>query len=477
MLLDDAPSDRQILQAMLREDFSSFVQKVFYTVVPGEQFLPNWHILHIAWQLERVFRGEVKRLIILLPPRNLKSICASVAFPAWVLGHDPTAKIICVSYAEGLARKHALDCRSVVSDHWYKEAFPDTRIDPSKNTELEFMTTKRGYRLSTSVGGTLTGRGGNLIIVDDPLKPEEALSSSRRARVNQWYANTLSSRLNNKAEDAIIVVMQRLHVDDLAGHLLDQGGWIVVTIPAIAEEQSHHELGSKGVYVRNPGEVIDARREPSHILDEIKAQMGSQAFTSQYQQSPVPPGGAMIKEEWFSTFDLVPAYADGDRFVHSWDTASKQGELNDYSVGSVWQVRGNVFYLIDVIREKLAYPDLKRMIVEVAHRRCYAANTVLIEEAASGISLIQHLRSEGSVFPIAFKPKYDKIVRMNAQTARIEAGQVYLPKAAPWLGDFMTEVLQFPYGRHDDQVDSLSQFLEWQCDRRATFGSFKLKGW
>jgi predicted phage terminase large subunit-like protein len=475
--LDNQPSDAEILSALLREDLAYFIHKSFNTVTPGTKFLPNWHIEHIAWQLMRVFRGETKRLMILLPPRSLKSVSTSVAFPAWVLGHDPTAKIVCVSYAEGLARKHALDCRSVVQADWYKKIFPKSRIDPSKNTELEFMTTRRGYRLSTSVGGTLTGRGGNLIIIDDPLKPDEAISDSRREAVNQWYANTLVSRLNSKVEDAIILVMQRLHADDLAGHLLESEDWTVATIPAIAEEECQYELGANRVYVRKSGEVIDPRREPKHILDAIKTQINSQAFNAQYQQSPVPQGGAMIKWEWFRRFKLQPAWREYERFVHSWDTATKAGELNDYSVGTVWLMHKNEIYLLDIIRERHEYPDLKRRIIEVANTHRYKANDILIEDAVSGSSLIQDLRDTSSLHPIAIKVEKNKVMRLWGVTASIESGQVFIPEEAPWLDDFQTEVMRFPQVRHDDQVDSMTQMLHWWRDRkRRVFGVSPLLG-
>ena len=469
--------DQEILSALLRENLDSFIHKAFLTIAPGETFLPNWHIQHIAWLLERVFRGEIKRLMILLPPRSLKSICTSVAFPAWILGHDPTKKIICVSYGESLARKHALDCRSIVSADWFKRTFPKTRIDASKNTELEFMTTRRSYRLSTSVGGALTGRGGDLIIIDDPMKPEGAIFESQRETVNQWYSNTLVSRLNNKADDAIILVMQRLHVDDLAGHLLETEDWTVATIPAIAEEESQYELGAHGVYVRKPGELIDPRREPMHVLDAQKAQMGTQAFTSQYQQSPVPPGGGMIKWGWFQRFALQPAWQEGDRFVHSWDTAIKAGELNDFSVGTVCLMRKNEMYLLDVIRQRLEYPSLKRRIIEVAKTYRYKADTILIEDAGSGSSLLQDIRDPDIPRPIPVKPHNDKVMRMWAETPQIEAGQVFIPEAAPWLSDFQAEIMQFPFGRHDDQVDSLSQALWWQRERsRRTLTVTDLEG-
>ena len=224
-------ADPRLVGAMLRSDFYSFIRATFPIVSPSSAFAPNWHIEAIAFALMRVLRGEIKRLIITVPPRSLKSICASVAFPAFVLGHDPTRRIICVSYAEALARKHANDCRALMRSTLYHRLFPNTRISNAKDTELEFATTRGGNRLATSIGGTLTGRGGNLIVIDDPLKPQDAYSEAARENTKQWYSNTLLSRLDDKTKDAIIVVMQRLHLDDLVGHLLEQEGWMHLNLP------------------------------------------------------------------------------------------------------------------------------------------------------------------------------------------------------------------------------------------------------
>ena len=198
-----------------------------------------------------------------------------MAFPAYLLGHDPTLRIICVSYAEALARKHAGDTRALMRSPLYRSLFPDTRISPRKDTELEFMTTKGGFRLATSVGGTLTGRGGSLAILDDPMKPQDAYSETARDTTKQWYANTLLSRLDNKAEDGIIVVMQRLHVDDLVGHLLEQAGWTLLKLPAIAQSEETTQLGPDRWQVRLAGDELHPQREPLTVLEELKREMGS----------------------------------------------------------------------------------------------------------------------------------------------------------------------------------------------------------
>jgi hypothetical protein len=230
------------LDAVLRRDLVAFVRKAFGTVSPGVPFLPNWHIEAICHELAKVVSGETNRLIITMPPRHLKSICASVALPAWVLGHDPTRRLISVTYAQDLAAKHGNDCRAVMSSDWYRRVFPGTEIDAAKNTETEVMTTKRCSRVATSVGGILTGRGGNMIIIDDPLKPADAMSDAARERHIEWYSTTLISRLDDKERDAIIVVMQRLHEGDLVGHLLQQQGWKHLSLPAIAETERRIEM-------------------------------------------------------------------------------------------------------------------------------------------------------------------------------------------------------------------------------------------
>ena len=205
-------------EAVLRSDLGYFAERCFYQLNPQAAFLTNWHIEVIAAKLTELREGKIRRLIINLPPRHLKSLLASIAFPAWCLGHDPSAQILCVSYAQDLADKLARDCRSIMMSRWYQRIFR-TRLAPHRHAVQEFITTREGYRLATSTGGVLTGRGANLILIDDPSKPEEALSDARRNATNDWFLNTLYSRLNDKCDGAIVIIMQRLHEDDLVGHV------------------------------------------------------------------------------------------------------------------------------------------------------------------------------------------------------------------------------------------------------------------
>jgi len=446
--------------ALHRNDLTSFIGLTFRILNPETKYLYNWHIARIANELEACLRGETQRLIITLPPRNLKSICASVAFPAYVLGRKPSTEILCVSYGQDLANKHALDTRRVMQSPAYRSLFPGTRLSSDRTAVEDFSTTQRGFRMATSVGGVLTGRGADLIIIDDPIKPEEALSDGIREQVNTWFHHTLLSRLNQKTSGCIIVIMQRLHEDDLAGHLMAMGNWKVLSLPAIAEVEEHHSiffLGKCSVHTRQPGEALHPEREPLETLAEYRAGLGEYAWSAQYQQEPVPLGGGMVKEAWWGTYTVKPD--SFDQIVQSWDTANKATELSDYSVCTTWGRKGKTFYLLHVYRKRVNYPDLKRAILDL--QRQHNANIILIEDQASGTQLIQDLQRDGVYNVKGVKPVGDKVMRMNGQTAVIENGFVLLPASAGWLPDFLKELSAFPKGRFDDQVDSTSQALDY----------------
>jgi predicted phage terminase large subunit-like protein len=458
---------RALADELLRREFVAFIRRTFETVVPGEELHLNWHIRAMAHVLERVRRGKIKRLIITVPPRHLKSITASVAFPAFVLGHDPTKKFVCLSYSGHLAVKHAADFRAVVNAPWYRRIFPAMRISSEKNTEFETVTTRRGGRLATSVGGTLTGRGGNLIVLDDAMNPKQGMSEASRKSVIQWFQNTLLSRLNLKGEDVIIIVMQRLHVDDLVGVLLEQGGWHHLNLPAIADGPEVIPIGHGKVHRREVDDVLDPVREPRHVLEELKARMGLMDFTAQYLQRPIPAEGNLIKREWLKTYRTPPQPQPLDTFVLSWDTAMKASEIADYSVGTVWHIQGDNCYLLDLIRNRFDFPDLKRAVMK--QKEQYPSAHILIEDKGSGTSLIQELRHQ-QIAVISINCKDDKVTRLFSTQPRFESGSVHFPEQAPWLEDLITELLAFPHGRHDDQVDSIAQALAWLDQRKRSSG-------
>jgi hypothetical protein len=289
--------------AVRRERFSAFLRAVFGTVNPGTTFLPNWHIDLLGEYLEALRKREIKRLIINIPPRSLKSLTVSVAWPAWLLGQNPAERILVASYAAPLALKHAQDCRLVMQRSWYKEVFPDTRLTRGENEKHKFVTTERGFRLATSVGGTVTGEGGNILIVDDPLNPLQALSHTQRDASNHWFEHTFATRLDDKQKGVMVTVMQRLHPDDLSGFLLQKRGWEHLCLPAVAPAQKTYSFGAVS-HVRKAGDILHPLREDNALIEQAKHDLGSMAFAAQYQQHPLPPKGGMVELGWFGRFDL-----------------------------------------------------------------------------------------------------------------------------------------------------------------------------
>jgi predicted phage terminase large subunit-like protein len=381
---------------------------------------------------------------------------------AWLLGHNPAANIICVSYAQDLADKLAADCRTLMLTDWYRNLFPGTVLASRRQATHDFVTTQNGGRLATSVGGGLTGRGADFIIIDDALKPDEALSEVQRKKVNDWYDHTLISRLNDKRTGRIIVIMQRLHEDDLVGHVLQQENWRVLKFPAIAEENETHTIqtlyGIK-TFRRTVGEALHTEREPLETLAKLREIQGEYNFAGQYQQAPAPLGGGMVKISWFKSYTPAELPGKFELVFQSWDTANKPTELSDYSVCTSWGVKDQQLYLLHVYRKRVGYPELKRAVRDQAD--AFRPQTILIEDKASGTQLIQELVSEGVHAIQKYSPTMDKVMRLHSVTSTIENGFVHAPDKSPWLGEYLHELSSFPKGKYDDQADSTSQALDW----------------
>ena len=457
-----------IFDHALRAHFSLFVRKCFQELNGGEKLQWNWHLESMVYRLDQIRAGKVLRLDINIPPRSLKSTLVSVAFVAWCLGHRPDLKFICVSYAQDLSDEHGRLCLKVIQSEWYRRIFRCTRLDPRRSSASFFVTTAGGYRLATSIDGTLTGKGADIIIIDDPMKAEDGQSEAARTKVKRWYDSTLSTRLNDKNRGAIILIMQRLHLDDLTAHVLEKEEWVHLRLPAIAQTDLVVPLGPSKEYAFRAGETLHPARESLERLKQIHRTMGNAQFSAQYLQEPVPLEGNMVRREWFRTYECEPVFHAGDEIAISWDTAMKSGELNDHSVATVWLIHrlevGCHYYLLDVVREKLEYPDLLKRAIKLRER--WSGASILIEDKASGQSLIQDLRRLG-LGPIAIPANGDKITRFSAQTAVIEQGRVFLPARAPWREPYIQELMQFPGGRSDDQVDSTAHFLGWAEHRPA----------
>ena len=434
-----------------RESLISFCS---YTL---PEFSNPAHQVILAAKLEAVERGEIKNLIIILPPRHLKSETCSIRFPAWYLGKNPQRAVIGCSYSDNKAYTFSYAVRETIMSHRYQNLWPlKLQTTGAMHWQLADKSDLRPSYIAAGVGGGITGEGANLLIIDDPIKnAEEAESETVRESIWQWYITVAMTRL--QSDSAKIIIMTRWNKDDLVGRLLkvaegnpkaDQ--WEVVHFKAINDS----------------GEALWPEKFPLDYLEKIKAGQiddpefpgaGSRAFEALYQGNPVAAEGNIINRSWWKFYDERPATFQ--RIIQSWDTAFKTKAENDYSVCSTWGQTASGLYLLDVWRRKVEYPDLKSNAVNLFNRD--HPQSVIIEDKASGQSLIQELRRDTNIPLLPIKVDADKLARVYAVTPLIESGRVFLPRQATWLHDFMEEMSSFPSGEHDDTVDSVSQALRY----------------
>ena len=460
-------TDKNLVKnAVFRQSFSTFVQKCFYELNPSEKFINGMYIDLLCDQIQSMIEGENQKLIINLPPRYLKSVICSIALPAFILGHNPSAKIMCISYGEDLASKLATDCRTIMETDWYKELFFQTRIRGDRRSSMDFETTKHGGRFAVTISGGVTGRGADWIIIDDPLKPVEAFSDIQREIVNELYGNTVNSRLNDKNTGRILVVMQRLHAHDLSGFLFENDPdfkSIVLPLIAVKDEEwqiKNHITGKIVIYKRKKGELLHPEREGEKVVNSYRNSMSPFVFSAQYQQNPMPIGSGMIKQEWITTYQELPKLS---KIILSWDTASKTTETNAYSACVVIGVgKDQKYYLLEVFRGRLDFPSLTRKVKELSDKyegKMSGKIITLVENASSGISLCQTLKGKiTNLIPVSCKSSKEQ--RFDIVALKTEQGELLFPgQYEPWFKSFEDEFLTFPRSLFKDQCDALSQAI------------------
>jgi predicted phage terminase large subunit-like protein len=434
--------------AHLRSDLLAFSQHMF-RARKGAELRYNAHQARICDALERVVLGKCKRLVINVPPRSGKTELAVINLIAWCMGNWPDCEFIHASYAKRLATTNTWAARAIVEHEAFAEIFGPPQLRHDSNAKDEWRTEQGGIVYATGADGTITGYGagkmrrtfGGAIIVDDPHKAGEATSPTMRQNVLDWFSTTMESRKNSN-DTPIIVIMQRLHEEDLAGWLLAGGNgehWDHVCIPAITEAGESFWPGQF--------ELDNLRR-----MERANAYV----FAGQYMQRPAPIGGGLFRDDWWRYWRELPEL---DYVTIYADTAQKTGEKNDYSVFQAWgQAKGGAgVYLLDQIRGKWEAPELLVQARAFWHKHRAGGpllRAVKIEDKVSGTGLIQTLRREGC--PVqAIQRDRDKVTRAMDVAPSIEAGHVYLPEAAPWLSGFLAEATVFPEGAHDDQLDPM----------------------
>ena len=470
---DDLRQQAALQDALLtraaERSLRAYVEQAWPILEPDRRFLSNWHIDLLTEYLEAVTAGEITRLLVNLPPRYMKSLLISVLWPTWEWIQRPGSRWLFVSYNDALATKHSLDRRTVLQSPWYQQRWDrQVQLASDQNVKTEFQNTRRGVMFATSMGGSVTGKGGNRIVVDDPHNPTQMESDAQRETALTFFRQTLSTRLDDRKGGATVVVMQRLHERDLSA-VCEELGYTHVCLPVEAETPTRIVCPrSKRVIERKPGDLLWPAREGRPELDEQRRLLGPAGFAGQYQQRPAPAGGIIFQPEWWRFYDdLPPSLSES---AQSWDMAFKDTPDSDYVVGLVAGRTGADIYLIDRVKGQWSFTESCHQVVAVT-QRYPRTTTKLIEDAANGPAIIDALRHQvAGIVPVT--PQGGKVARARAVQPRVAARNVYLPNPRPhgrliperaWVDEFLHQCTVFPNGAHDDDVDAFTQLLvHWQ---------------
>lgn len=455
-MLADASTLEALRQSVAEDSLHEFMRQAWPVIEPGKAFQDNWHLRVICEQLERVTRREIRRLIINVPPRSTKSTIVSVLWPVWTWLQDPSHQWLTVSHAADLAIRDALKSRRLMQSPWFQARWGRlVRLTGDQNQKSRYENDRRGYRIAMSMGAGITGEGADTLVIDDPHDRNAAHSELERTTGLTTFDESLSTRLNDPATGAIVVIMQRLHVNDLTGHLLSgQEPWVHLCLPMEFEPDVRCPLDQRTV----PGEPLWPARFTPAVVAALKARLGPYGAAGQLQQRPSPRGGGVWPIEKFQTYKSDPGPME--QYVQSWDFAFKKTEDGSFVVGQVWGKRGAGFYLLDQMRFRGGFNAMCGAVLQLS-AKWPAALTKLVEPKANGEAVLDSLRQHvAGLVPVEVEGS--KEARAEAVSPAIYAGNVFLPDKAiaPWVTEFVGEVEAFPNGAHDDQVDAASQALK-----------------
>ena len=460
------PTLEQIDAELAKRSLSEFIRQAWHVVEPGQPYCHGWHIDAMAEHLEAVTSGQITRLLINVPPGMMKSLEVGVFWPSWEWGAKqlPHYRYIGASHSQSLAIRDNLKMRRLITSDWYQSRYgKSVTLMGDQNAKIKFENTATGFREAVAAG-SITGSRGDRVLIDDPLSVEDAHSEVILKTREEWFLEAVPTRLNNPISSAIVVVMQRLDERDTSGLILAKElGYDHLMLPM---EFEPHRKCKTSIGFTDPrteeGELLFPLRFPREVVERDKKVMGIYAAAGQFQQRPAPADGGIIKLEWFTDkyyTDLPPI----EYYVQSWDTAFKTGKENDYSVCTVWAIAKAGIYLVDRYKAKIEFPELKRMLITLANQ--HPSHSILVEDKASGQSLIQEMQRDTRLPIRPIKIDTDKLSRVHAVTTTLQYN-VYLPANAPWLRDYIDNLLVFPNGAHDDDVDSTSQALNFIVTHR-----------
>lgn len=504
--------------ALLAGSLRAFIRAAWPLIEPATRYRSNWHIDAICEHLEAVYAREITRLLINIPPRTMKSSTVTVLAPAWRWATAPHERFLTLSYGSELATRDAVKTRRIISSSWYRARFGNAfSLTTDQNVKTRYENDRTGHRISSSVGGLGTGEGGDVIIIDDPHKADEIGSDTQRAAVIDWHDGTISTRFNDPLTGVEIVVMQRLHEEDLAGHLIEQGGWHHLCLPMEYEPQhpfvcpreitllsgrvlpgdprttagellwDGHEIEweAKRSRWRKPVDkaLAPTARFARAAVDRLKRTLGSYRAAGQLQQRPAPAEGGILKRAWWRYYrpaeqpDGSEDWAHLPRFgrlIQYWDTALKEKTTSDYTVGTLWGIAGADRYLLREVRGQWNLPETKTQL-EVLYawgreRWPVIGQAIYVGNSANGPEVVSQLRHRiPGIVPVSEGAGGDKVQRAHAASPQLEAGNVYVPGAGtlqadgmmgpdteltpPWVQDYILEHSSFPNAAHDDRVD------------------------
>lgn len=461
-----------------RRSLSEFTRQAWSVIEPATEYIESWHLGAVFEHLEAVSRGQIKDLVINIPPRHMKSIAVSVVWPAWEWVNSPHIRWLFSSYSGPLSIRDSVKCRRLIQSPWYQQGFGGSfKLTDDQNSKIRFENDKSGYRLATSVDGIGTGEGGDRIIVDDPHNVKEALSEPVRQATISWWDETMSTRGNDPKTVARVIVMQRVHEKDLTAHVLEKGGYVHLCLPAEYEPTKIVYFDGKPKEVlasevvtdigftdprKVEGQLLCPDRFGPEEISKLKRSLGSYGVACQLQQRPSPRGGGVFKSGLLGRYRQTPRLISRRMYG---DTAQKTKERNDYSVIEIWgKGDDGKIYLIDLIRGKWEAPELETKIVDFWNKYSLAPefgvplSKMLIEDKVSGTGLIQSIRKKGGIPVQAIQRNVDKLTRAYDCQPSVEAGLVCIPQEAVWVSDFCQELDQFTNNdthAHDDQIDPM----------------------
>ena len=456
------PSLKAVRYELSRRSLATFVRQAWAIIEPNTPLLWNWHLDLICEHLECVTFGDTRSLAINIPPRYMKSILVTVMWPCWEWALDPSRRYLFASYSSELSTTHSLARRRILESPWYREGVEEHWGEPwaladDANLKTRYQNTAQGHMIATSVGGSATGEGGDRVIIDDPLKPTEAVSDVQRASSNRFWDETLSTRLNDKGRGAFVLVMQRLHEDDMTGHVLSEGGWTHLCLPAIAEADETITFPRSGrVHMRAAGELLWPERENAAQVALVKTRLGSYGFSGQYQQRPSPLEGGVFRRLWWKRGTPPATF---NRIVQSWDLAFKGTSGSDFVAAFVIGEIGADKWLLDCVNARLDFVQTCEAIKDVSAKHP-KAKAKIVEDKANGPAVISALeRIVAGLIPV--NPEGGKLSRAMAIQPEVEAGNWWIPDGAEWAHDFIEQAAAFPNASHDDMVDAFTQGGNW----------------